>query len=95
MTFHMHTLSGDLEVGAVVMEWGDSFVNVVLNWIHEDINGDNYVSVEPPTFMRLIGNTSVELSVDYNKSYNVSITTTICGKNSSNTTTLFYAYYYG
>ena len=81
-----------LETDAMILDWGDNFATVSLNWTQEDINGIHYyVTIDPPADMQFIGNTSIQLTVDYNKLYNISITATICNqKYSSGVTTLFY-----
>ena len=73
-----------LKTDAIIIDWGDNFATVSLNWTQEGIKGIHYfVTIEPPADMQCIGNTSGQLTVDYNELYNISITATVCGQNYS------------
>ena len=59
-------------------------VTVNLDWTEED--GVSYnVSVTPPLMIRQVCSTCFELTVPYNIVYNVSVLSTLCGRNTAAT----------
>ena len=59
-------------------------VTVNLDWTEED--GVSYnVSVTPPLMIRQVCSNCVELTVPYNIVYNVSVLSTLCGRNTAAT----------
>ena len=68
--------------------FGRNNLTVRLVWSRE--NGASYnVSVVPSVSVDFTAHTTVEISLAYNTLYNVSITTTICGRRSNSSTTFF------
>ena len=48
------------------------------------MNGASYiVDVDPTTFVDYTGTETAQLTVSYNMTYNVSVTASLCGKNST------------
>ena len=66
-----------------VSEWFETnIVKIYLGWTTK--NGVSYnISVDPELAINYTGRTSVQLSSSYNIKYNISVTASLCGKNST------------
>lgn len=66
---------------------------VALDWAYK--NGASYnVSVDPELAINYTGRSSAQLSLSYNIQYNVSITASLCGRNSTTFSALNYCKLY-
>ena len=62
-------------------------ITVLLEWTHK--NGASYsVSIHPEVAVNYTGQNSAQLSLSYNFKYNISITASLCGRNSTSFHTL-------
>ena len=68
-------------------------ITVFLEWVHK--NGASYsVDVEPEVAVNYTGQSSAQLSLSYNLKYNISVTASLCGRNSTSFRTLSHSKQY-
>ena len=70
-------------------EFGKDNVTLILEWTQETVLASyalTVVSLDAGVFTRLDGNTSVQLTLPYNTSFNVSIMKSVCNQTLSSTT---------